>query len=273
MASQVMARYSGRTMFGFLSFVAAMSTALVRSCNYFQPPTGGLVQPVGRCQKDYTSGTSLVYECINNDTRVTRTEYANSATCDDSAAGITTTEYSADDTDFKCDGDEQCYFCYRRYEDCGDDKVLQTEGCLVNDWCSWRSPSVPKSGDMCGGIAGIQCPTGYGCVDDPSDDCDPESGGADCAGICAQLVSVKMSCISQGKWTIVDYWGSDDCTAGGSQTVSEAGCYDNEWLGFGGRGELEVLESPCSEIPDAASSYQIPSSFVIVLFTFLFFYC
>ncbi len=36
----------------------------------------------------------------------------------------------------------------------------------------------------CGGIAGIQCPHGKTCVDNPADDCDPKSGGADCPGIC-----------------------------------------------------------------------------------------
>jgi hypothetical protein len=37
---------------------------------------------------------------------------------------------------------------------------------------------------MCGGIAGIACPEGSSCVDDPNDSCDPERGGADCAGQC-----------------------------------------------------------------------------------------
>lgn len=36
----------------------------------------------------------------------------------------------------------------------------------------------------CGGISGIPCPDGMKCVDDPSDDCDPKNGGADCFGIC-----------------------------------------------------------------------------------------
>ncbi|MBN9133905.1 MAG: proteinase inhibitor [Nitrosospira multiformis] len=36
----------------------------------------------------------------------------------------------------------------------------------------------------CAGIAGIRCPEGKTCVDDPSDDCDPKRGGADCPGIC-----------------------------------------------------------------------------------------
>ncbi|CAI8888083.1 Kazal-type serine protease inhibitor family protein [Methylocaldum szegediense] len=36
----------------------------------------------------------------------------------------------------------------------------------------------------CGGITGAQCPDGQVCVDDPSDNCDPTQGGADCPGIC-----------------------------------------------------------------------------------------
>jgi hypothetical protein len=37
---------------------------------------------------------------------------------------------------------------------------------------------------FCGGIAGMPCPAGLTCVDDPSDTCDPTRGGADCGGIC-----------------------------------------------------------------------------------------
>jgi hypothetical protein len=41
-----------------------------------------------------------------------------------------------------------------------------------------------SDGVACGGIAGKACP-GFGkCVDDPNDSCDPNAGGADCAGIC-----------------------------------------------------------------------------------------
>src|SRR5688572_31877233 len=32
--------------------------------------------------------------------------------------------------------------------------------------------------------AGIPCPGSGRCVDDPSDDCDPKTGGADCGGMC-----------------------------------------------------------------------------------------
>ncbi|WP_090906885.1 Kazal-type serine protease inhibitor domain protein [Nitrosospira sp. Nsp13] len=43
-----------------------------------------------------------------------------------------------------------------------------------------------ESKQMCGGIAGFPCPAGKTCVDDPSDNCDPTRGGADCSGICVK---------------------------------------------------------------------------------------
>ncbi|MDP9409024.1 MAG: hypothetical protein M3P70_00720 [Actinomycetota bacterium] len=39
----------------------------------------------------------------------------------------------------------------------------------------------------CGGIAGLPCPEGFTCVDDPSDNCNPATGGADCLGICRPM--------------------------------------------------------------------------------------
>ncbi|MEZ4252598.1 MAG: hypothetical protein R3B99_30680 [Polyangiales bacterium] len=41
-----------------------------------------------------------------------------------------------------------------------------------------------RQSTACGGFAGLLCPDGYACVDDPRDDCDPDRGGADCMGIC-----------------------------------------------------------------------------------------
>ncbi|SNX58818.1 hypothetical protein SAMN06296273_0283 [Nitrosomonas ureae] len=43
-----------------------------------------------------------------------------------------------------------------------------------------------KPKQMCGGIAGFPCPEAMKCVDDPTDDCDPTKGGADCAGVCVK---------------------------------------------------------------------------------------
>jgi hypothetical protein len=55
-----------------------------------------------------------------------------------------------------------------------------------------RSPrrgfaQISTPGGMCGGLAGFPCPDGFVCVDDPSDSCDPATGGADCSGICVPI--------------------------------------------------------------------------------------
>ena len=45
-------------------------------------------------------------------------------------------------------------------------------------------PPAPKADKVfCGGIAGIACPEGQHCADDPDDGCDP-AVGADCGGLC-----------------------------------------------------------------------------------------
>ena len=49
--------------------------------------------------------------------------------------------------------------------------------------CTPNEPP-PSAGQFCGGFAGIECPGAGACLDDPSDDCDPERGGADCGGLC-----------------------------------------------------------------------------------------
>lgn len=51
---------------------------------------------------------------------------------------------------------------------------------------------------ICAGFAGLKCPGLGRCGDDPSDDCDPEKGGADCAGIC--ICDVKAKCHEGQTW-------------------------------------------------------------------------
>jgi hypothetical protein len=44
-------------------------------------------------------------------------------------------------------------------------------------------------GRLCGGLAATSCPSGYLCLDDPEDTCDPAQGGRDCSGRCTQAPS------------------------------------------------------------------------------------
>lgn len=60
-----------------------------------------------------------------------------------------------------------------------------------------RDCSTPTS-PMCGGIAGIPCPGAGTCVDDPSDECDPQQGGADCGGLCR--CDALGLCIAGYRW-------------------------------------------------------------------------
>jgi hypothetical protein len=63
--------------------------------------------------------------------------------------------------------------------------------CDVVDGQAVCTPLEPAP--FCGGIAGIDCPGSGTCVDDPSDGCDPERGGADCGGICE--CNVRALCV------------------------------------------------------------------------------
>jgi len=71
--------------------------------------------------------------------------------------------------------------------------VVVAPPCIPGANCPLQGTCVPQRGPFCGGIAGIPCPGAGKCVDDPSDSCDPNNGGADCGGICQCIETV--SCI------------------------------------------------------------------------------
>ncbi len=75
--------------------------------------------------------------------------------------------------DTSCDGPAPSGNCWcddlcADYGDCCDDKATTCD--LI----------------QCGGFAGLPCPDGLVCVDNPADSCDPASGGADCGGMCVE---------------------------------------------------------------------------------------
>jgi hypothetical protein len=74
----------------------------------------------------------------------------------------------------------------------------------------------------CGGFAGFPCP-GFGeCIDDPSDDCDPQNGGADCGGICTcpPGAGAAVLCEQGSPWSSDPHVCGCDSDGGGG-TVGE----------------------------------------------------
>ena len=77
---------------------------------------------------------------------------------------------------------------------CGCDGATYSNACFA----AAAGAAVAKKGAcepkpaFCGGIAGIPCPDGEQCIDDPSDECDPKNGGADCGGICVSKPSTTF---------------------------------------------------------------------------------
>jgi len=120
---------------------------------------------------------------------------------------------------------------------CGCDGVTYGNSCFA----AAAGVAVAKKGAcrpepaFCGGIAGIPCPDGQQCIDDPNDDCDPKNGGADCSGICvtrtnpcaAVLCMVGTQCINRGGVAVCVPVPTDPCAVvrckAGTQCVNQGG--------------------------------------------------
>jgi hypothetical protein len=75
---------------------------------------------------------------------------------------------------------------------CDPGQVCCNESCGFctepDGFCTEQFCGPAEESPTCGGFAGIACPGGASCVDDSADDCDPNSGGADCGGTCQCLI-------------------------------------------------------------------------------------
>ena len=59
---------------------------------------------------------------------------------------------------------------------------MRTAQGLCGIACDAPGICVPEI--VCGGLLGSVCPDGLQCFDDPRDECNERSGGADCIGLC-----------------------------------------------------------------------------------------
>ena len=114
------------------------------------------------------------------------------------------------------------------------DLCLQDSGCDAGEVCDMSvchsncpdgmicpavcwGECVESDLQFCGGFAGIECPEGQVCVDNPNDDCDPANGGADCGGFCEDAPepdpnSCEGSC---GEQAAGGCWCDDLCSVYG----------------------------------------------------------
>jgi hypothetical protein len=86
----------------------------------------------------------------------------------------------------QCTADADCPQLKAPCSVCADGTVSCPLSHCDNGQCimDFKPCSEPPEPATCGGIAGLSCAPGFQCVDDPSDDCVLEKGGADCGGIC-----------------------------------------------------------------------------------------
>jgi hypothetical protein len=110
------------------------------------------------------------------------------AVCDADADG----DGACDGVDADCNADGQPTLCRRASPVCPEGTVPEVRDNCYTDRCvSWAECGQPvQPVDFCGGFAGVACPRGLECVDDPNDDCSPENGGADCPGVCVEPAPV-----------------------------------------------------------------------------------
>ena len=80
---------------------------------------------------------------------------------------------------------------------CGDGFVCCNESCGIctepGGFCTEQFCEDPAP--ACAGFLGLACPGEGECFDDPSDDCDPNNGGADCSGLCECNVGPVIDCV------------------------------------------------------------------------------
>lgn len=123
--------------------------------------------------------------------------------------------------------------------DCGAGETCGPKMCLMyceigDPFCCGPSTCEPKAppSKLCGGFANLPCDKGEKCVDDPSDDCDPSSGGADCGGVCVPDDEPPPPPSCAGAWldqngtcrTPADGVYPDTCCAGQTHPCGPSDC-------------------------------------------------
>lgn len=103
---------------------------------------------------------------------------------------------------------------------------------------------------FCGGIAGFACPSGYTCVDDPSDSCDPKKGGADCGGYCKRAPKNKSGCKNDPTKTYVAT-SAEECAVIRFYCAEGTPFFDSCGCGC----QTGVAGTPCNQVTCGAGEF------------------
>jgi hypothetical protein len=93
-------------------------------------------------------------------------------------------------------GSAATFFKQDRTQDCPTDACAAVL-CPAGSTCDPSTGTCGPAKIFCGGLSGKACPGLGRCVDDPSDSCDPNAGGADCGGICSCVQNVLCTANSK----------------------------------------------------------------------------
>ena len=120
-----------------------------------------------------------------------------------------------------CPRDSQCVVLdsYPPQARCVPIDACATVRCPAGTQCEAGTCVADGAAEFCGGIANISCPGAGSCVDDPTDSCDPQRGGADCGGRCV--------CAASGLCVEGSRWDDSPEVCGCVPDAGGAGCGDN----------------------------------------------
>eukprot|EP00483_Globobulimina_turgida_P006644 UN06654 len=163
-------------------------------CNYIRSDDieVGYAQPINVCIGDKSNKASIKYICSNTGDQVTKLWFNSSYTCDNSTffeSTVYTTSSTSTNTEFECNGNNDCDICIRTYgTGCdinGANADSWSEDCWINEICQYIFPS----------------------------------------GMSTQ--SGKYKCISKTHWKSTEWDGTTACDGSGSSRTFSAGCQTN----------------------------------------------
>jgi hypothetical protein len=159
--------------------------------------------------------------------------------------------------DGECSADSDCPPLDAPCTVCADGSTSCPLGRCVNGVCLVDFKACPEAG-RCGGLSGVSCEPGFHCVDDPTDSCVPDKGGADCGGVCVPDERPSTCGGITGEVCPDGFECVDDLNDGCDPQNGGADCPSHCEPVKGGEcktdADCPALRAPCSVCPDGTAA-------------------